>query len=218
MDINRRRFAGLAMAGLTAGWPRLALAADTPPTPAEESGPFYPRIGLGENVADLTRVAGQSQRALGQKIELSGRVLTPQGEPVGLAMVLLWQANAAGRYDHPRNYHDAPADPGFRGHALIRTAADGSFRLTSVKPGSYPDGMGAGGWRTPHIHFEVIGEESRLLTQMYFDGETRNDADMLINAMRRDGRDAQALIAKRSGSPVEPDSEAYSWTIVLASR
>ena len=217
MIISRRHTLAMGALGLLAS--RTALGASAAPaTPPEQMGPFYPVTSEGENVADLTRIGGQTERAKGPAIEIAGRVLDRTGTPIGGAMVLIWQANAAGRYDHPRNYFDAPHDPAFRGHALIRTAQDGTFRLISVKPGSYPDGMGADGWRTPHIHYEVIGEEGRLVTQMYFPDEPRNDADFLLSAMRREGRDAAALIAKKAKAPRDGGAETFTWDIVLEKR
>lgn len=214
MDATRRNLlAGSAFSAAGLALTSRSFAAT--PTPSEQVGPFYPVLRPGENIADLTRVAGRAERALGQTVEVAGRILKPDGKPVGSAMILIWHANAAGRYGHPRNYYDVAADPGFADHALIRSAGDGTFRLITVKPGSYPDGMGTDGWRTPHIHYEVIGEESRLTTEMYFPDEPRNDADMHLKEMRRNNLDPRSRIATRLCAPVEAGAEAFGWDIVL---
>ena len=96
---------------------------------------------------------GGKGRALGQIIDLSGRVLRTDGSPVSGARLEIWQANAAGRYTNPIDKNPAPVDPNFEGVALLKSAADGSYRILTVKPGAYPDP--AGGMRAPHIHFDV---------------------------------------------------------------
>src|SRR5690242_13597204 len=119
-------------------------------TPALGAGPYYPVNTNVEHDADLTRLAGHSQRAAGQIIEVRGRVLTSRGRPVAGARLELWQANAAGRYVHPDHSLAVALDPNFLGYADLTTAIDGSFAITSIKPGQYPDDDG---WRTPHIHW-----------------------------------------------------------------
>jgi protocatechuate 3,4-dioxygenase beta subunit len=47
---------------------------------------------------------------------VAGRLLDESGRAVRRSLVEIWQANAAGRYDHPGDTHDAPLDPNFRRH------------------------------------------------------------------------------------------------------
>ena len=51
------------------------------------------------------------------------RLLDEGGRPVPNALVELWQANAAGRYKHPVDNHDAPLDPNFTGAGRVLTEA-----------------------------------------------------------------------------------------------
>jgi protocatechuate 3,4-dioxygenase beta subunit len=177
-------------------------------------GPFYPTVAPHESRADLTRAPNHATRAIGPLIEINGIVRGPDGKPLKGALVLVWQANAAGRYGHPRdNNTKAPIDPGFLGHALMRTGADGAFAFLSVKPGAYPDT--ASTMRTPHIHYEIIGEEGRLITQMYFPGEPGNETDRLLNAMRPADRDPATLIARASKRASEPNVKAFDWDITM---
>lgn len=145
-------------------------------------GPFYPvRLPLDQD-ADLTVITGKDARALGQVLYVSGRVTNRRGEPVVDAGLELWQANAAGRYNHPADQNPAPIDVNFQGYAKIRTGPDGSYRIKTVKPGAYP---AEPGWmRPPHIHFDVKGRASRLVTQMCFEGEDLNDKDRLLQGRR----------------------------------
>lgn len=179
-------------------------------TPSETEGPFYPAVRPSETDIDLTRLAGHSQRALGQVIEVTGRVLDRQGRPMAGARVEAWQCNAAGRYHHPRDNSGVALDPNFQCYADLVSGADGQFRIVSVMPAAYvvPEN---GQRRTPHIHFKLAGGSARLTTQMYFPGEPLNETDFLIKAMKGDPR---ALIA-RDAAAQEAGARAFAWDIVL---
>jgi protocatechuate 3,4-dioxygenase beta subunit len=207
MSLTRRTILASAGAGAMLG--ACARAAEAlPETPSETEGPFFPVDTAIERDADLTRLAGRSERAAGQIIEVRGRLVDAAGAPIANAQIELWQANAAGRYAHPRDTSSAPLDPNFQGYALLRTGADGAFSIASIKPGAY----GAGGqMRTPHLHWKFAAGARRLTTQMYFPGEALNDSDMLI----RRQRDARALIAE-GGAAAEQGALGFDWTVVLA--
>jgi len=209
----RRRLlgSGLALAGLgllgTA--PGFAADARLRPTDTDDIGPFYPQSLTPTEDFDLTRLKGHEASASGELLYVSGRVLSPRGEPVPNAVIEVWQANAAGRYAHPGDTSKSPLDPNFQGFARIRSGADGSFRLKTIYPGSY-------GSRTRHIHYDVRGQRSRLITQMYFEGEPRNETDGLFKA--HSGEDRKTLVARR-GSPSgnqERGAVVAEWDIVLA--
>ena len=59
-------------------------------------------------------------------------------------LVEIWQANAAGRYAHAGDVHDAPLDPDFTGAGRTPTDAEGRSRFTTVRPGAYGE---TGYWR-----------------------------------------------------------------------
>jgi len=82
-------------------------------TLSELTGPVYGHETVREHDSDLTRQhAGEP---LGERIIVQGRVLDEDGKAVPQAMVEIWQCNAAGRYHHPGDQHDAPLDPNFFG-------------------------------------------------------------------------------------------------------
>lgn len=148
------------------------------PTPEQTEGPFYPENRRGEEDADLVHVKGRSGRAHGQVVQVRGRILDPDCQPVKGAVVEIWQANHWGRYDHERDA-DNPRriDASFQGRARIVTGADGRYVFTTIKPGAYP-GDDSGWMRPPHIHFKVSRRGfHELTTQMYFAGEALNDPD-----------------------------------------
>ncbi len=166
----------LATAGLLPGMSR----AQQPlkPTWMEIIGPFYPVEKPADQDADLTMVAGRTERAEGEILYLSGRVLARTGVPVAGAVLEIWQANAAGRYAHPGDKNPAPLDPNFQGYARIVTDSEGRYAIKTIKPGAYP--VPSGWMRAPHVHFDVTGRLTRLVTAMYFEGEALNEQDRIL--------------------------------------
>jgi protocatechuate 3,4-dioxygenase beta subunit len=205
--IDRRTFAGaglatagLVMAGSSRAFQQRPLTAESP------MGPFFPLTIPSDSDADLTRIAGHSQRAAGQVIEITGRVLDQKGNPIAGARLDLWQANAAGRYAHPADIAKAPLDPHFQGFASIVSDSNGNWRIVTVKPGGYDSPIGH---RPPHIHFDVRGRTHRNVAQLYFPEEAgRNAKDRLYSALGAEA--ATSLAARDPGDP-----NRYRWDIVL---
>jgi len=181
------------------------------PTSSQDLGPFYPVLRSRDSDADLTRVRGARGIAQGTPINVVGRVLDRNGNPVRGAQIELWQANAVGRYDHPGDTQSVGAlDPNFQGYAMLATDRDGNFKFRTIKPGAYKI---PGDMRTPHIHLDIKGRSGRLITQLYFPGEALNDSDLLLkDASPRESVIARA-IDRLSG---DPGAAAYAWDVVLA--
>lgn len=164
-------------------WPAQPLLS-RPQTPSELSGPSNLGRRLAPQRGDL---AGHgAKRAIGQLIELSARVVDEDGAAVPGALVEIWHCNAAGKYIHPNDTHDAPADPNFYGAARMVADDRGLVELRTIKPAAYPVPDSSGWWRPPHVHFSVWGRVwlSRLVTQMFFPGEPLNEHDAILNAVR----------------------------------
>ena len=87
------------------------------------------------------------------------------------AIVEIWQANAAGRYNHPDDRRDVPLDPAFDGFGRTPTDEAGRFAFTTVKPGRVPGPDGT--WQAPHVLVGVLGRGllTRLVTRIYFEDE-----------------------------------------------
>jgi protocatechuate 3,4-dioxygenase, beta subunit len=207
MLVTRRHLVGGLAAVASASAAKLQ---NLVPTSGQEMGPFYPMVRPADHDADLTRIKGHSGSAMGQPINVIGRIVDPRGNPVRNAQVELWQCNAAGRYDHPGDRaNPAALDPNFQGFAKLATDRDGEFKFRSVKPKDYGTPIGR---RTPHIHFDLASRADRLVTQMYFPGEPLNQVDFLL----RGADNKQTLIAEAidrlSG---DPQALAYRWTVVL---
>lgn len=197
----------LGMTGVTKSWGRSLLM----PTPAEVEGPFYPVADQFDKDADMTRVAGRSGVAKGEIIVIEGAVTDVSGKPVTDAVLDVWQANAAGRYNHPRDPNPAPHDPDFQGWAVIRGDAKGHYHLTTIKPGAYP---ATKAWiRPPHIHFKISGRGFQtLITQMYFPYEPLNKVDLLLRS--KSAQQQSAMIARAEGK--HGNLTVYVYNIVLA--
>jgi protocatechuate 3,4-dioxygenase, beta subunit len=214
MDHNfgRRQVMGglVGFAGASA-LPQVAISQGIPrQTPSVLMGPFYPVRRDAESDLDMTRLGRRPARAQGQIVELTGRVLNSRGQPVDGATIELWQANHHGRYNHAADTNLAPLDPNFQGFARLKTRADGSYRLITVKPGAYP--VSENWSRPPHIHLDVTGKDTRMGTQMFFPGEALNDVDGVYKEYSEQGR--ADLTAKTMGAGAD-GMVRLSWDIVL---
>ena len=132
-------------------------------------------------------------------------------------LVELWQANAAGRYAHDEDRHDAPLDPNFSGAGRCLTDDQGRYRFTTIKPGAYPWRNHPNAWRPAHIHFSVFGRAflQRLITQMYFPGDPLFSQDPIFNSVR-DERVRQRMVSSFDLSEtIEEWALAYEFDIVL---
>jgi protocatechuate 3,4-dioxygenase, beta subunit len=183
--------------------------ADRHRTPDQILGPYFPTGDRPAACNDLTGIDAGDRRALGEIIEVRGRILDRHDEPVRGATLTVWQANTFGRYAHPNDRSAEPLDPNFLGAAVMRSGDDGEYRITTVKPGAYPAGPD---WmRPPHIHLEVQGRFERLVTQMYFPDEPLNTKDRtLMSAPRPD-----LLIAALVSSEHPFDRRIFNFDIVL---
>jgi protocatechuate 3,4-dioxygenase beta subunit len=205
--------AGLAMVSLAA-LPVARAAAQSavplPATPRQTFGPFYPVDWSGDADADLVRVAGEAARAQGTVTHLRGRVLDARGEPIGGAVVEIWQCDAFGRYRHPRDRQDG-RDTGFQGRGRAAAGPDGRFSFRTIRPVPYPG-------RTPHIHVAVAApgrREPPLVTQLYVAGEPLNERDGLFNSLRDPRQREAVLLRPEPADGIEPGALLAVRDIVL---
>ena len=178
--------------------------------------PVYGHDAIGALDHDLTRNAAKNGAPLGERIVVTGRVVDERGRPVRNTLVEIWQANAAGRYVHKVDQHDAPLDPNFLGAGRTLTDSEGRYKFYTVKPGAYPWGNHPNAWRPNHIHFSLFGEyfASRLVTQMYFPGDPLLALDPIFQGTPERARDR--LISQFTLDVTEPDfALGYVFDIVL---
>jgi len=165
---------------------------------------------------DMTKLAN-GQEAMGERIIIGGRVVDEDGRPVRGAMLEVWQANAAGRYNHPRDTHDAPLDPNFVGRARVFADADGRYQLTTIRPGAYPWRNHQNAWRPVHVHFSLFGAgfAQRMITQMYFPGDPLLDLDPIFNATPDAAARARLIANFDLGLTMPEYALGYRFDIVL---
>jgi protocatechuate 3,4-dioxygenase alpha subunit len=153
-------------------------------------GPFFHSVLPWKDGGQLAK-----PETKGERISILGRVLDAEGKPISDAMIEVWQANAAGRYDHPEDLQESkPLDPNFHGFGRVATDPDGRFRLRTIKPGPVPGSDEAS--QAPHINVSIFarGLLKRLVTRIYFPGEPLNETDALLSALPTDRR--ATLIAR----------------------
>jgi len=174
----RERLLAAGAAGLA--WPSTGLpatpacGAGSDATPRQTEGPYFTRDSPARNSLVEPGI-------LGQRLVLSGTVLSLDCRPLAGALLDFWQADADGAYDN-QGYR-------LRGHQF--TDADGRYRLETVVPGLYPG-------RTRHIHVKVQSKGGPVLTtQLYFPDVPQN---------RRDGLFTPALLVSltQAGDPAAP--------------
>jgi protocatechuate 3,4-dioxygenase alpha subunit len=177
------------------------------PTPSQTVGPFF-HLGLAHaEWNDLT--AGNPA---GEKIAIEGRVIDGDGMPVPDALIELWQANAAGRYNHPDDWQtDKRLDPNFRGFGRVATDAEGHFRVVTIKPGPVPGSGNA--LQAPHINIALFarGLLKHLYTRIYFADEPANAGDPLLSSIEDDAARRSLLARRAEGISPAP----YRFDIVL---
>jgi protocatechuate 3,4-dioxygenase beta subunit len=189
-----------------------------PDTLTEITGPSFERETVDSKACDLTR--HHSSEPVGERIIVSGQVLDENARPVPHTLVEIWQANAAGRYLHKVDQHDAPLDPNFTGCGHVLTDGEGRYRFVTIRPGAYPWRNHHNAWRPAHIHFSVFGPAfaTRLVTQMYFPGDALLPFDPIFNCTA-DEKARQRLISLFDWESTIPEQAlGYRFDIILSGR
>lgn len=168
-------------------------------TPSQTVGPFF-KYGLtpqGQYAwTDLITNNLITADVSGEKIRIAGRVFDGDGAPMRDAMIEIWQADAQGRYAHPRDQRSLP-NTAFKGFGRAGTNDAGEFSFDTIKPGGVPGPNGS--TQAPHIAVSVFarGVGNRLITRIYFDDETANEGDPILALVPSERR--ATLVAKRNG-------------------
>jgi protocatechuate 3,4-dioxygenase, beta subunit len=210
--------------GVVAGYAQTALRWPSQPlqrrpkTISELSGPDNVLRRLAPVRGDLAGYG--DKRAIGQLIHIRARVVDEDGAPVRGAVVEIWHCNAAGKYIHPNDTNNAPADPNFYGAARVVAGDTGLIDLRTIKPAAYPVPGTGGWWRPPHVHFSVWGRVwlSRLVTQMFFPGEPLNEHDAILNAIRDPASRARCIASLAPTEKGPHDALVYDYQLVVRGR
>jgi len=188
-------------------------------TPSQTAGP-YVHIGLIPHQAGFNIFEQNFSNELatsgtcGERIRIEGGVFDGAGTPIRDALVEIWQANAAGKYNHPADRQEKATDDTFRGWG--RTGADfntGVWFFETVKPGAVA-GRSGRGTMAPHINVWIVarGINIGLNTRMYFADEVdANATDPVLNLIEDESR-RSTLIAQRE---IQDGKPVYTFNIYL---
>jgi protocatechuate 3,4-dioxygenase, alpha subunit len=159
-------------------------------TPSQTVGPFY-SIGLTDRA--MNTLVGESTQ--GERIRIEGQIIDGDGKPVPDAMIEIWQANAAGRYNHPDDKQEKPLAQSFTGWGRSGSEPSGSYFFETIKPGPVPASDES--VQAPHINVIVFarGMLVHAFTRIYFSDEPANETDPVLNSIEKERR--QTLIANR---------------------
>ena len=189
---------------------RGAFAEELVRTPPQTEGPYYPtRLPLDQD-NDLLVINDSLTPAVGQIVVLSGRVLTPSGNPVRNATVEIWQSDNTGAYLHPNSQGFRTRDTNFQGYGRFESASNGEYLFRTIKPGLYTG-------RTRHIHFKIKASgRPELTTQCYFEGEPQNASDNVLRRLSERERNS-VIVSLRAVADSSVQASAGKFDIVLAS-
>jgi protocatechuate 3,4-dioxygenase, alpha subunit len=188
-------------------------------TASQTAGP-YVHIGLLPRQAGFDIFANNlgemmvGPKTNGERVTIEGRVIDGAGAPLKDALIEIWQANAAGRYNHPADRQAKPIDNDFRGWG--RSGCDfesGRYGFRTIKPGAV---VGRSGHRpmAPHVNLWIVarGINIGLSTRMYFgDEEAANAADPVLNIIEPAFR-RKTLLGQRQ---MRDQDVVYSFDIYL---
>jgi protocatechuate 3,4-dioxygenase, alpha subunit len=159
-------------------------------TPSQTVGPFF-SFGLCR-----TPSSELVPPDAGDAVRIEGQVLDGAGEPVGDAMVEIWQADSEGRYRDEFGWGRCGSDD------------EGRFWFVTVKPGPVPGADGRP--QAPHLTVLVFarGLLKPVLTRMYFpDEDEANARDPVLSALP-DPEERATLVA-------EPENGALRFDVRL---
>ena len=110
----------------------------------------------------------------GTRLQVSGVVVSPTGQPIADASIYAYQTDAEGYYGvKPASDNRNP-----RLKLYLRSDAKGAWSFDTIRPGSYPGSKVPG-----HIHFEVTAPGHAQKTfEIVFEGDPFITAEMRKNA------------------------------------
>lgn len=176
-------------------------------TTSQTVGPYL-HIGLApRNCADIAFDGRTDQTG---RVVVEGQVIDGDGHVLTDGMIEVWQADAAGRYDHPEDVRSGRDDThrSASGFGRLPTEHEGRFRFTTVKPGRVPAPDGS--LQAPHlvVAYFARGLLKHVSTRVYFaDEAAANTDDFVLRSVPEARR--HTLIAR-----LEAPGH-YRWTLTL---
>tara|TARA_B100001248_G_scaffold249374_1_gene222520 strand:+ start:660 stop:1262 length:603 start_codon:yes stop_codon:yes gene_type:complete len=179
MRYSRRLFIALSSVGIIKSIRAKDLCNFTPSQPL---GPFFKKENLVQN-SDMTNKG----LAKGQILNIYGQITDKNCNPYPKSSLIIWQANAFGKYNHHNDLSNNASDPNFNGYTKIVTTKKGFYNFTTIIPGAYKISNTIK--RPPHIHVLVkTRDNKRVITQLYFKNHPLNEGDFLYNSHKKNSR------------------------------
>jgi len=180
---DRRRFLqSLTIAGAAAFTTRGLFAQQLVETARAGEGPYYPDKLPLDTDNDLIILNDATTPAVGAITHLTGRLLSPSGQPIRNAFIEIWQVDNTGSYVHTRGRQSTGNDKNFQGYGRFLTDAEGRYYFRTIKPIPYTL---QGTYRTAHTHVAVSRSGKRVFTtQMLVDGEPGNAKDNILRNLK----------------------------------
>lgn len=145
-------------------------ATEAVPTSAPETESSFSEVTTvdsGENKTEEQAVLSafsQPPTVDGELLVLYGHVLDTSGVPVSGAAVEIWQVDANGSYDHPRDPNTGSRDLDFQFYGTSITDENGLYSFRTLIPARYEP-------RPRHIHFIVKMDGGELITSQFYFAE-----------------------------------------------
>jgi protocatechuate 3,4-dioxygenase alpha subunit len=178
-------------------------------TPSQTVGPFF-HFALPFKGGEVL----VTEKTHGERIKIEGRVLDGDGVPLDDALIEIWQANAAGRYDHAEDdTQDKPLDANFHGFGRCATDKEGRYYFHTIRPG--PVAGPGNTLQAPHINVTIFarGMLRQLITRIYFEGEKLNADDPILSRIQSPERRSTLIAKRRNGK-----DPGYVFDIILQGR
>jgi protocatechuate 3,4-dioxygenase beta subunit len=188
---TRRAFLSSLTLGAAAFTVPGAFADQLERTPPMTEGPFYPDKLPLDTDNDLIIVNDHLTPAVGEITHLTGRILSPTGDPIRNALIEIWQCDANQVYLHTADSESKKdqQDANFQGFGRFMTGSDGAYYFRTIKPVPYP------GRPSPHIHVKVKkGSRELLTTQIMIAGHPGNEIDGVARGGTRNIIDRELLM------------------------
>jgi catechol 1,2-dioxygenase len=154
-------------------------------TETSVEGPFY---APNAPIMNSPCVLPHRQNEPGDVLFLSGTVRSVDGEPLGGAMLDMWQSDAEGAYSH---FNIAEEKAPWNLRARVVADQSGRFEVQTWMPSPYqvpkdgPTGAllratGRHAWRPAHLHLRITHDACETLTtQIFFAGDPWIDSDVV---------------------------------------
>jgi protocatechuate 3,4-dioxygenase, alpha subunit len=172
------------------------------PTGSQTVGPFF-HLGCSDPFS-VPVIAGPLVK--GEHIKFICTLYDGEGTLLPDAMVEIWQANAAGKYNHPEDDQNKEIDAEFRGFGRMASDKGGCCGFETIKPGRVPSWTTA--LQAPHLEISIFarGMLKRVVTRAYFAGDPDNTQDPVLALVPEDRRETLLALP----DPAQPNTWRFN--------